>query len=170
MRAITLTQPWATLVAIGAKKIESRSWSTSYRGPLAIHAAKGWTKEVVRLAFVEPFKTVLDNAGYKLFSSLPRGAVVATCELVFVREITARQYTLDKTLGWKWTGPDGTYSFELDDQERAFGDYGPSRYAWMLHNIQALAEPIPAKGSLGLWEWNPQEPIQVGSLAQERKA
>jgi activating signal cointegrator 1 len=48
MKAITLTQPWATLVAIGAKRIETRSWPTNYRGPLAIHAAKGfpkWAKE-----------------------------------------------------------------------------------------------------------------------------
>ena len=40
MKAITLTQPWATLVAIGAKRIETRSWRTFYRGPLAIHAGK----------------------------------------------------------------------------------------------------------------------------------
>lgn len=42
MKALSLTQPWATLVAIGAKKIETRSWSTSYRGPVAIHASKGY--------------------------------------------------------------------------------------------------------------------------------
>lgn len=42
MKALTLTQPYATLVAIGEKRLETRSWRTSYRGPLAIHAAKGW--------------------------------------------------------------------------------------------------------------------------------
>ena len=42
MKALTLTQPWASLVAIGAKRIETRSWSTPYRGLLAIHAAKGF--------------------------------------------------------------------------------------------------------------------------------
>ncbi len=41
MRTLTLTQPWATLVALGAKTIETRSWQTSYRGPLAIHAGQG---------------------------------------------------------------------------------------------------------------------------------
>jgi activating signal cointegrator 1 len=41
MKGLTLTQPWASLVANGAKTIETRSWSTSYRGPVAIHAAKG---------------------------------------------------------------------------------------------------------------------------------
>ena len=40
MKALTLYQPWATLIAIGAKKIETRSWGTNYRGPLAIHAGK----------------------------------------------------------------------------------------------------------------------------------
>lgn len=34
MRGLSLTQPWATLVAIGAKKIETRSWTTTYRGAL----------------------------------------------------------------------------------------------------------------------------------------
>lgn len=45
MKAITLTQPWASLVACGAKKIETRSWRTHHRGWIAIHAAKGWTGE-----------------------------------------------------------------------------------------------------------------------------
>src|SRR5258708_5270609 len=40
VKALTLWQPWASLIAVGAKTIETRSWSTSYRGPLAIHAAK----------------------------------------------------------------------------------------------------------------------------------
>ncbi len=42
MKALTLTQPWASLVAVGAKRIETRSWETNYRGTIAIHAAKGW--------------------------------------------------------------------------------------------------------------------------------
>ena len=40
MKALTMTQPWATLVALGENTIETRSWSTSYRGPLAIHSAR----------------------------------------------------------------------------------------------------------------------------------
>jgi hypothetical protein len=38
MRCLTLTQPWATLVAVGAKQVETRNWSTRYRGRLAIHS------------------------------------------------------------------------------------------------------------------------------------
>lgn len=40
MWALTLRQPWASLVAIGVKQVETRSWTTAYRGPLAIHSSK----------------------------------------------------------------------------------------------------------------------------------
>lgn len=40
MKAITLHQPWASLVVVGAKTVETRSWATSYRGPLVVHAGK----------------------------------------------------------------------------------------------------------------------------------
>jgi hypothetical protein len=46
MKALTLIQPWATLVALGEKQIETRSWDTKYRGPLAIHAGKKIDKSV----------------------------------------------------------------------------------------------------------------------------
>lgn len=145
MKALTLTQPWATLVAIGAKKIETRGWKTDYRGPLAIHAAKGWTEEVVRMTMRgEPFHSVLTAAGYPLFSLLPRGVVVATCRLEGCKIIERN------AKGW---GIMGDQAWPLDDQERAFGDYTPGRYAWLLADVQPLATPVPARGSLGLWDW-----------------
>ena len=36
MKALSLYQPWATAIALGSKRIETRGWPTSYRGPLAI--------------------------------------------------------------------------------------------------------------------------------------
>lgn len=136
MKTITLTQPWATLVAIGAKRIETRSWSTKYRGPLAIHAAKGWTPEVMRLAMtVQPFKGVLSAAGYTLFSQLPRGVIVATCTLSDVQE----------------AGKVMTDEFFLE-HEYEFGDYTYGRFAWLLTDVQELPTPMPARGALGLWE------------------
>jgi hypothetical protein len=38
MKALTIWQPWASLIVEGSKDIENRSWSTDYRGPLLIHA------------------------------------------------------------------------------------------------------------------------------------
>lgn len=40
IRGFTVTQPWATSIALGHKRIETRSWHTRYRGLIAIHAAK----------------------------------------------------------------------------------------------------------------------------------
>lgn len=153
MKAITLTQPWATLVAIGAKRIETRSWSTSYRGPLAIHAAAGastigWPQINHICRNTEPFKSVLQLTEHPAHA-LPLGAIVATATLVQCVRIPE---------------PTHAFVFELEpstwivpphesEAERAFGDYTPGRFAWLLTDVKPLPEPIPAKGALGLWEW-----------------
>lgn len=41
LKVLTVRQPWASLITAGIKNIENRSWYTSHRGPLAIHAGKG---------------------------------------------------------------------------------------------------------------------------------
>jgi activating signal cointegrator 1 len=154
MKAITLTQPYATLIALGQKKIETRSWQTSYRGPLAIHAGKGLgpvggKMGLFRLCSAEPFASVL-RAWHAFAPSypevwLPRGAIVATCDLVdcvpttYVRSVKIVRRGVYE---WLWT-----------ENEKAFGDYADGRWAWLLSNIRALPEPIPAKGALSLWEW-----------------
>ena len=148
MKAITLTQPWATLVAIGAKQVETRSWATSYRGPLAIHAAKGLKsvggyKGLADLVDSEPFFRAFVQHGLAqrhsdpedIIQELPMGAIVAMCVLV------------DCVHAAHWAHYHG-----ISDQERAFGDYADGRYAWLLADIKPLPEPIPAKGALGLWE------------------
>ncbi|MEZ7793182.1 ASCH domain-containing protein [Niallia circulans] len=40
-----MRQPWATLIALGGKEFETRSWQTKYLGKLAIHAGKSVDKE-----------------------------------------------------------------------------------------------------------------------------
>lgn len=66
---------------------------------------------------------------------LPLGAVVAVVNLRDVQPIT--------------------FSIVPQEPERSFGDYTPGRYAWVLREIVRLPKPIPARGSLGLWEWTP---------------
>ncbi len=148
MKAISLTQPWATLVAIGAKRIETRSWRTDYRGPLAIHASKGFPVWARTLCREEPFRSALADAGIEMWAELPRGEVVAICTLTGCPRIRARSTdgtpcitTLDSLL-WRVPSP-----------EREFGDYSYGRWAWLLKDVEPLAKPIPAIGTLGLWEW-----------------
>lgn len=50
MKALSLWNPWASLMAVVAKKIETRSWPTSYRGATAIHAAKKWDSDLRELS------------------------------------------------------------------------------------------------------------------------
>lgn len=141
MKAITLTQPWATLVAMGVKQVETRSWSTAYRGPLAIHAAKGYPKWARELSDREPFKSILISAP---LMGLPDpadslGMVLCVCDLWACKPVEQV----------KWT---------LSVAELAFGDYSAGRYAWGLRMKRVFDRPIPARGALGLWEW--QEAVQ----------
>ncbi len=140
MRAITLTQPWATLVAIGAKRVETRSWKTNYRGRIAIHAAVGFPKWA-RDFTLDPL-VVIHSHGL-IHDNYPRGVVVATANLVNI-------LPTDILTG----GTVFDVSFPpLTAHELAFGDYSPGRFGWFLEDIQPLETPISAKGSLGLWEW-----------------
>lgn len=144
MKALSLTQPWASLVALGAKRIETRSWSTDYRGPLAIHASKGMPRQAREFAYKDPAGQVLNDAGIMLGENcreLPKGAIVAVARLVAVHSTNADD----------WMDEDGL----LAPHEEAFGDYSEMRFAWVLADVQALREPIPCKGALGLWTPDP---------------
>lgn len=129
MRAISLHQPWASAIVAGIKKIETRSWHTDYRGPLAIHAA---------LKLVLPndmkFLSVLEEHGL-LGKSLPRGAILGWTELQDCRLMTAENIN------------------QVDPVERLLGQYEPGRYMWMLGDFHALEKPVPFRGKLGLFYW-----------------
>jgi activating signal cointegrator 1 len=143
MKALTLTQHWATLVAIGAKRIETRSWKTPHRGTLAIHAAKGFPKWAKETCLESEFAKELGPY------ALPVGVVIATCRLISC--IPTRELQRNRVIQVDYLA--GCDDFYLGDHERQFGDYAPGRWAWLLADVKRLPEPIPAKGSLGLWEW-----------------
>ena len=157
MKALTMTQPWATLVAIGENSIETRSWSTRYRGKLAIHAAKGFPREARELCRLSPYRQVLARHGYADASSLPLGAIIAVADLVDVMKFT--RASLREVRARARAG-------ELPTHEADFGDFSPGRYGWVLEKVRPLSEPIPMRGMLGLWEvseehhfqWEPATP------------
>jgi len=147
MKAITLHQPWATLVAIGAKRIETRSWSTNYRGPLAIHAGKK-LPNINPYFLREPFHSCL--LGHKI----PLGFIVATCELLECYQIDASDLRKENMRGWEVKGK----FFERTSEELAFGLYEVGRWMWFLDDVKILDTPILAKGAQRLWEWKEPEP------------
>lgn len=149
MKTITLYQPWATLVAIGAKRIETRSWSTRHRGPLLIHAAKerkfidGRSKKYI--CDSDPFYSALTDLFKGMgcpLGALPLGAIVAWVNLVDVRPIT-KSFKTDLAFV---TQPDPNLEFH-------FGDYTPGRFAWILQNVRRIRPAVPTRGKQGLWEF-----------------
>ena len=131
MKAITIWQPWASLLACGAKRFETRSWATSYRGPIAIHAAK---------------KDVFDA-----LSMIPVPTAVATLigchEIDRIREMSCAP---QETGCWDCNHR-GNW-IDASAREVALGDWTPGRYAWELADVK-LIPPVRVGGKQGLWEW-----------------
>jgi len=143
MKALTLWQPWASLIALGEKKVETRCWSTKYRGELAIHAAaqippKWLGASRFSSAFANELADVLmvrtDHVGDKS-RELPRAAVLCIVRLVDIQ-------TTDEAAGF------------LCKRELIFGNYEEGRYAWFLELVEKFETPVLAKGNRMLWNWN----------------
>jgi len=84
MKALTICQPYASLIAIGEKRCENRMWPTNIRGRIAIHAGK--SREWLR------------SYPYKTPDQMPFGAVVATAELIDCVELS--KVTPESRFGW----------------------------------------------------------------------
>ncbi len=152
MKCISLWQPWATLVAVGAKRNETRSWPTTHRGPLAIHAAKQWTRELESLCFTKPFLAALRpneaDADRVMVERLmaARGHIVAVVDVldcVAVGDAGTRRGSV--FFGNPLVPPP-------DSTEFAFGDYTPGRFMWITGNVRRLATPVPFVGRQGFFE------------------
>ena len=181
MKALTLHQPWASLVALGTKTIETRSWSTKYRGPLAIHAGMKrppgfWShwgepeSAADPLLFDSHESSDADGYWYHKWCG-PLGAIVATCRLVDVvpmvsdgRQFPTAPVILDLTAGRflrngghvpSWSNPETQRRNDHLHTQYPYGDFAPGRFAWLLENVQPC-DPIPAKGHQRLWEWEEQ--------------
>lgn len=144
MKVLSLTQPWASLVAIGEKCVETRSWGTRHRGPLAIAAAKGMPRACKDLILDRVFSDALVRGGYKTPRPILElcGHIVAIVDVVDC--LPTDGYFVQRRLG---------QLVESGRSECVFGDYSVGRFGWLTTNLRRLARPIPAKGTLGLWEY-----------------
>jgi hypothetical protein len=81
MKALTVKQPWASLIAAGIKDVENRSWPTRYRGPLLIHAGAAFDISAKRV--VNEFQGHYVPPRDDLFRDpMPRAGIIARIELV----------------------------------------------------------------------------------------
>lgn len=108
MKALSVKQPWANLIANKQKGIEIRTWGTNYRGPLFIHTGQSVDLEGARL--------------FKKVSTLPRGVIIARTELTLVVEYTKKRFIEDQQYHLnpvEWYR-EGLYGWLLENQQRFF--------------------------------------------------
>ena len=170
IKAITIQQPWASLIKYRAKLFETRSWATPYRGPIAIHAAKKmvcaceepemWFEICKLVGYPEnAFEMMLHDFEEKPMytspmtskilykSQFPLGAIIATAHLVDCYKI---QYDERNLNPYVWIGDKKIYP---SIHERYFGNWKTGNYAWYFENITMLDEPIVVPGKQKLWNF-----------------
>ena len=144
MKALTIWQPYASLIVLGYKHFETRSWWTNISGKVAIHAAKYHKlphevyEEIAEAIGIPPEK-YRGSWLYYLENGVPSqsfGAILGTVDME--PSVPAN-------------------SLRLSRAELALGDYSPGRFAWPMKNATQFPTPIPASGHQGLWEWNEKE-------------
>ena len=133
MKALTLFQPWATLVVYGLKHIETRSWRTSFRGPLVIHASKNVTYMPHLLVLLSRGQVPPEVRDLPY----PTGALLGEVRLVHCAPTS-----------WFIQGR-GRQAISL--MEEALGDYREGRWGWAFQDPEPYARPAPWKGQRGLW-------------------
>lgn len=128
MKALTISQPFASMIADGVKWIENRTWPTVYRGPLAIHAGKG-------LQYLDRHE----------LAQLPSGCVIAIAKLVACVHISDGEVMppADRIGGCKMTWEQFTRNEHAE---------GP--FCWILEDVRQI-DHVPCRGAQGLWNWEP---------------
>jgi hypothetical protein len=146
VKALSLWEPWASLMRAGLKRIETRCWYTGYRGPLLICASKRWTREE-RTATEDIAIDLEENFGIAWDRVVRPGLAVALVRLTgCVRT--------DRLLGLSLVA----------GAERMLGDYSLGRFCWCTEPICLDFEPFAVRGAQGLFEVEvPPELAAAGS-------
>jgi len=150
--AITLHQPWASLIALGIKTVETRSWPGPARlvgRRIAVHAGK----RLVRQPDDAIDRELRACLGEDWRAFIPTGAVVATVTLAGM----ARVEHIDRSSGHA-VHDDGIEVGCVVGRGRTpidpWGDFSAGRWLWFLDGVATLPEPVPAVGHQGFWHWD----------------
>lgn len=131
IKVISLHQPWASLMARGAKRFETRSWGTKFRGLVVIHATKQLYVDLRDSAFMR----AMHEAGIDDVNKLPLGCALAVGTLVNCYKA------------------ESVYP-HIGESERLFGNYAAGRVAWEFADVRLFEKPVPVRGQQYLWDWS----------------
>jgi hypothetical protein len=149
--AITLWQPWASLVAQRAKPFESRSWPPPRRligRRVAIHAAARPVHVASDPTLAAAIAAALGRADW--VRTLPRGAVVCTARLAGAYRLRPGTVADRAVIDAAVEGSPPLAAIVTDP----FGNYREGRWVWHLVGIAPLDPPVAAKGRQGWWVWD----------------
>lgn len=158
--ALSLTQPYATLMWGDDKGNETRDWSTPYRGDVAICSSSTFPRKYKELSWTQPFRSTLQRNGATFMPGgpvgLPFGKVLCVVELYDV--IRTKDFLATWPQAWSGSTPPPR-PFEV-----AFGDYtegkrGKGRFALLTRNLRRLPEPVP------VWHLEKGIPTPGGALS-----
>jgi hypothetical protein len=165
MKALTIWQPWASFLLVRIlgrrlKRLETRGYRTKIRGPLLIHAAKGFPKRTIHkllkrggdhylrllptaLPHLFPEGSDLLSLGDDALESLildrlPRGGIIGTVNLVDSVPCT-NDIIQDLRERRPW--------------ELAVGNFRIGRHLWIMSDPEVFDNPIPCKGRQGFWNF-----------------
>jgi hypothetical protein len=144
LRGLSCWHPHAGLMAIGRKGVESRGRTFGHRGPLAIASTAGipqpFRSELRDLCRKEPFRTDLERAGWHGLDDMPRSVILAVVWVDTETRITGDIMR-------------AAIAAAYGAHELRYGNYADGRVA--IHTdpsrLMRLPEPVPCKGSQGLW-------------------
>lgn len=151
MKALSIKQPWASLIAHGIKDIENRTWRTHFRGKIYIHAsAKPATKGYYKMFLPDVFWNKLTEVEKNKFTDSfeVKSAIIGEVEIV---DCVVNHHSIwaEKTEG-SYVG-DGV--FVLSEKPI---------YNWVLANPVLYEKPIiNVKGKLSFWEPTPNQDCMV---------
>jgi len=175
MKAISLWQPWASLIACGAKVFETRHWAPPREligQPIAIHAAKKIDKGAAAFAqdlmygqhdpggfdLAEALETSMKDTPDDLMGLFGQATMPIGCVVCIVRLDAAFQLG-ERAEGTALQGAKVVrritsrqvpecFTVRYDD----FGDYAAGRWAWLLRDVKPLNPPIAMKGHQGFFD------------------
>ena len=147
MKALTLHQPWATLIANEVKTIETRSWapSPSLIGErIAIHAGRTVANVGLPQAVEDLLVALTDSHAW--WQKIPTGVILATAVLDHFWQVGRVENGIA-------TGKVSNGDADRSVQVNPLADFSLGRYLWFLTNVQKVDPPVPIRGAQKLWEW-----------------
>ena len=156
MKALTLMQPWASLIAYGLQDVETRSWWSRHLRPgerLAIHAGRTIPDTSDMANEVEAIEGLY---GPDWINEIERGLVLCTVRYRGV-------FCVKSVSNGEASGYDPVSGLTVSMPTTRFGYWTPGRCIWLLSDVERLDEPELARGRLGIWDWDQSAVLQTAA-------